>query len=265
MIVTGLQLDVAWEDPQENFRRAADLALRAAGGGARLIVLPEMFATGFSMRAEEMSRHAGATRDFLRGLAEEHGAFVLGGFAEPGEPRPRNACSLYAPDGEERLHYQKIHPFTLGGEPAHYSAGEALASATVEGLRVTPFICYDLRFPELFRAAAARTDLFVVIASWPRRRRDAWSVLLRARAIENQCFVLGVNRVGVVNGEPHSGDSALFDPFGAELAAASDVPALVSGEVDAAAVLRARAQFSFLADRRPDVYRRLDSGAAPPG
>jgi predicted amidohydrolase len=172
-------------------------------------------------------------------------------------PRPKNALGLFGPDGRELLHYQKIHPFALAGEDRHYSGGEMLSTAVVDGVRVTPLICYDLRFPELFRVAATRTDLFVVIANWPEKRHQAWSTLLSARAIENQCFVLGVNRVGEAGGEPHSGDSALLDPFGLLRAAVSRDPAMLLGSVDAAEVARARERFPFLRDRRPELYARL--------
>jgi predicted amidohydrolase len=257
MIVAGVQFDLAWEDPTENFRRAVPLVERAAAGGARLVALPEMFATGFSMNAALCASHADATKRWLGELAKRLKLHVIGGFAEPGSPRPGNALGLFGPDGRELAHYRKVHPFALAREDVHYAGGDSLATATVEGVRVTPVICYDLRFPELFRAAATRTDLFVVIANWPEKRRHAWSTLLAARAIENQCFVLGVNRVGEAGGEPHSGDSALLDPFGLTRASASHGSTAVLADVDAAEVAKTRERFPFLKDRRPDVYSRL--------
>jgi len=250
MIVAALQLDIAWESPDENFARATALAEQATD--ARLLVLPEMFATGFSMNTAAIAPHADRIRAFLSDLAKRRQVWVMGGYADSGaDPldRPRNACSLYDPQGNEQLRYHKIHPFSMAGEQEHYDAGTSVFTIDVEGVRVTPFICYDLRFPELFRAAAANTDLFCVLAHWPTVRRDAWQILLRARAVENQCYVLGVNRVGEANGLAYSGDSALIDPFGVSLAS--------TGPVDAAKVAAAREQFSFLADRRPDVYRSL--------
>jgi predicted amidohydrolase len=257
VIVAGLQMDVAWEDPPANFERAARLAERAVGAGAELLVLPEMFATGFSMAADRTSAWAGETRAALAALASRHGVWVLGGYADPGETRPRNACSLFRPDGGEALCYHKLHPFTLAGEDLHYDAGEQVFTVPVAGLAVTPLICYDLRFPEPFRAAAEATDLFVVIASWPAPRREAWRTLLAARAIENQAFVLGVNRVGEGDGLSYRGDSMLVDPFGRVLASAAEQEAVLVGEVDAAAVSEARERFSFRADPRPAVYDRL--------
>jgi omega-amidase len=258
MIVAGLQFDIAWEDPDENFRRVEELAAMAVDDGARLLVLPEMFATGFSMNTEVLCDHTDRIREFLSDLARRHETFVIGGYAEPGDPRPRNACSLTDPTGAETLRYRKIHPFSLANEQEHYDGGDAVHTIEVDGLRVTPLICYDLRFPEPFRAAAAGTDLFVVIANWPRKRREPWSLLLRARAVENQCFVLGLNRVGEAAGEFHSGDSALIDPFGRTLVEKADEPGIVSGHAHAAAVADARKRFSFLADRRPEVYDKLN-------
>ena len=258
MIVSGLQLDIAWEEPAENLRRAEELATRAAAEGARLLVLPEMFATGFSMRAEAMAEHAPAVRAFLAETAVRHHVWMVGGYAEPGDRRPANACSLVAPDGSERLHYRKIHPFTLAHEPEHYEAGEVLQTAEVEGVRVTPVICYDLRFPELFRAAAAATDLFVVPANWPERRSHAWRTLLAARAIDDQAWVLGVNRVGEAEDNAYRGDTSLLDPWGRVTVTLISEPGVVTGEVDPAVVREARERFPFLADRRPEVYRRLE-------
>jgi len=257
--IAALQLDIAWEDPPANLRRADALAGRAAAAGARLAVLPEMFNTGFSMAAERVAPHAQAAREGLADIAVRRGLWLLGGYAEPGEGggRPRNACSLVAPDGREVLRYHKIHPFSLAGEHHHYDGGTALPTADVDGVRVTPLICYDLRFPEPFRAAAERTDLFVVIANWPEPRREAWRTLLRARAIENQAFVLGVNRAGQGDGLAYAGDSALVGPLGATLGELGPGEGVLLGAVDAAAVAEARARFAFLADRRPGVYEGL--------
>lgn len=257
MIVAGLQLDIAWEEPDENLRRTTALAAQAVDAGAEMLVLPEMFASGFTMRAGAMAQHAHRVVDYLEELAQRHRVFVIGGYAEPGEERPANACSVFSRTGTELAHYRKIHPFTLAHEPEHYEAGSELATVELEGLRTTPLICYDLRFPELFRAVADATDLFVVLANWPERRSHAWRTLLQARAIDCQAWVLGVNRVGEAEGHPHRGDTALVNPWGEVVASLAHEQGTVLGEVDAAAVRKAREHFSFLADRRPEVYQRL--------
>ena len=251
-------MDIAWEHPAENFRRAEVLTKEAVDEGARLVVLPEMFATGFSMNAELVSGFAEETRDFLSDLSARLAAFVLAGFVEPGNPKPANVASIFDPAGREILKYRKIHPFSLAGEDEHFLAGESVETVEVEGVRVTPLICYDLRFPEPFRMVAANTDLFCVIANWPRSRRQHWSALLKARAIENQVFVLGVNRAGTGDGLEYTGDSVLLHPMGEELATVkTGSTGCCSGEVNAAEVARIRTEFSFLRDRRPEVYREL--------
>ena len=258
MRVAGIQFDMVWEDPAANLPRAELRVEEAAAAGARLVVLPEMFATGFSMSAVEMAAHAAAIRSALASLARRHRVWLLAGFAEPGAGRPHNACSLITPDGDEALHYRKIHPFTLAGEQEHYEAGAALVSADVEGVRVTPTICYDLRFPEIYRAAATGTDLFVVIASWPDRRSFAWRTLLAARAIDCVAWVLGVNRVGTdPYAVPHRGDTSLVDPMGQAVAALAWEEGVVAGDVDAERSRELRRRLPFLEDRRPEVYAAL--------
>ncbi len=259
LVVGALQLDIAWELPEENFRRAAELAARAAASGARLLVLPEMFATGFSMNADETSRHEPACREFLGSIARRHEAWVAAGVVTGGAESPANSCLLFDPDGDERLRYDKVHPFTMAGEAERYVPGERLRTIDVDGLRVTPLVCYDLRFGELFRAAASTTDLFVVIANWPARRGHAWRTLLAARAIDCLAWVLGVNRVGEAKGVPHPGDSMLVDPVGEVVSRLHGQEGVVVASVDAETVARARDRYPFLDDRRPDVYRRLDA------
>jgi len=258
MKVAGLQTDIAWEDPAENFRRCEPLLAEAASSGVRLAVLPEMFATGFSMNADKVAPFAEATQEFLSDSARRLGIWVAGGFAEPFDPRPRNACAVFDPEGRKKLVYHKIHPFSLAGEHKQFTPGDAVPTVEIEGIRVTPLICYDLRFPEPFRLAASATDLFLVVANWPSPRISAWTSLLAARAIENQCYVLGVNRVGEGDEKQYTGDSALIDPMGACLDSASEEVALVSGEVHSQEVHDVRQHFSFLADRRPGTYRAIE-------
>jgi predicted amidohydrolase len=254
--IAGVQMDIAWEHPAENFRRAEALTEKAVDEGARLVVLPEMFATGFSMNAELVPGFAEETRAFLSDLSTRLATFILAGLSEPDNPMPANVALIFDPAGREVLKYRKIHPFSLAGEDEHFLAGERVETVEVESVRVTPLICYDLRFPEPFRVAAAKTDLFCVIANWPRSRRQHWSALLKARAIENQVFVLGVNRTGIGDGLEYTGDSVLLHPMGEELATVeAGSTGCCSGEVDALEVTRIRKEFSFLKDRRPEVFR----------
>jgi predicted amidohydrolase len=205
MRVALLQMDLAWEDVAENHRRAARLLAEAKEGGASLAILPEMFSTGFSMDAVRIAQPAGGPSEtFLRDQARALGLWILASVPERGEPAPRNMALLVSPRGSV-VKYAKIHPFSYAGEDKVYAAGDRVVTADVEGVRVTPLVCYDLRFPEPFRTAAGETDLFVVVANWPDPRREHWRTLLRARAIENQAYVVGVNRAGEGHGLRYAG------------------------------------------------------------
>ncbi len=257
MRVALLQLDLAWEDPPENRARAERRLEEAVDQGARLAILPEMFATGFSMRAEKIAEpEGGPTETFLRDAASRLGIHVLAGVAQRCEPLPLNRALLARPDGTvDRI--AKLHPFTFSGEEKVFGGGEGVATFDVDGIRVTPLVCYDLRFPEPFRVAAPGTDLFAVIANWPERRRAHWRTLLHARAIENLAYVAGVNRVGEGDGLVYTGDSALVSPWGETLLSAAGDEALLLGDVVHEAVVSARERFPALGDRRPAAYRLL--------
>lgn len=256
MKVALLQLDIAWEDVPANHARAAHLLGQAAALGARLAILPEMFATGFSMDGRRIAQpEGGPTETFLRGQAAALGLHLLAGVAETAEPLPANRALLVSPDGSVRR-YTKIHPFSFAGEETVMASGGEVATWEVDGLRVTPLVCYDLRFPEPFRLAAEETDLFAVIANWPERRRRHWSLLLKARAVENLAYVAGVNRVGEGDGLRYLGDSALVGPWGETVVSASGQETLLVAEVDPAWVAESRRKFPVLADRRPGSYRR---------
>ncbi len=257
MKIFGVQLDMQWEDKAANFARVRELVTRAAPPPGALVALPEMFATGFSMNAQAIAEnHGGETEQFLAALALEHQIFVIAGIVAPsGDGRGRNEAVVFSPDGnpESRplARYCKIHPFSFGGEDRHYAAGEGIALFAWQGFRVAPFICYDLRFPEIFRAAAKRdANLFVVIANWPQVREAHWLALLRARAIENQAYVLGVNRCGSDPKLHYAGRSQIIDPRGELLADAGNDESVISAELDLNDLETYRREFSALADMR---------------
>jgi predicted amidohydrolase len=251
-----VQMDLAWEDVAENHRRALRHLEEAETRGARLALLPEMFCTGFSMESGRIAQPPGGpSESFLRETAKKLGLWILASIPESGQPRPRNMAILAAPDGSV-FRYAKIHPFTFGGEDRVYTGGDRIVTVDVEGVRVTPFVCYDLRFPEPFRLAAEETDLFALVANWPEARREAWRTLLRARAIENLCYVAGVNRVGEGGGLRYVGDSAVVSPWGEVLVEGDASEAVLVCDVDPAVVREVRAKFPALSDRRPEAYRR---------
>jgi predicted amidohydrolase len=251
MKVAAIQHDIVWEDAHRTRARVRPLIAQAAADGARLIVAPEMFATGFSMRPERIAEdEGGPSEQFLLDQAAEHDAVLVASIAQRGaDGHFRNNAVLARPDGTV-CRYAKIHPFSFAGENERYAAGTEFVTVDVDDLRVSLFVCYDLRFADEFWARAPETDLYVVPANWPQPRHEHWRALLRARAIENQAYVLGVNRVGPAKDLPHAGGSALVDPMGSALFEGSADEAVLTGEVDAAVVREIRTKFPFLPDRR---------------
>lgn len=255
MKVLGIQFDIAWENKPANFAKVRQMLAQAAPESGSLVVLPEMFATGFSMNAAAIAELPGAeTTGFLTTLAREFCVTVLAGAAVLGiDGRPRNHALACAPDGSLLASYAKMRPFSPGGETDHYAAGDQVAIFRWNECSVSPFICYDLRFPELFRAAARAQapELFAVIASWPAKRVSHWVRLLQARAIENQAYVIGVNRVGNDPYFKYSGRSLIIDPQCEILADAGEIEGCVSAALDLPALRQYRHGLPFLADLRP--------------
>jgi predicted amidohydrolase len=252
MRIAVVQHDIVWEDRAANFARLAPQVARAAGAGADLVLLSETFSTGFSMTPGIGEPEGGPSAGFLAEQARERGIWAGGSCPEVADdgPLPYNSFVLAGPDGTVHR-YRKLHPFAHGGEHERFRAGEGPVTVTVGGLRITPFICYDLRFADVFWAAAADTDVYLVTANWPAARREHWTTLLRARAIENQAYVVGCNRVGTAgDGTAHTGDSRIIDPMGEVLASAAGTETLVLADVDAAEVTATRNRLRFLADRR---------------
>lgn len=252
MRIAGIQLDTVWEQPDASMARARPWIAAAAATGARLCVLPEMFACGFSMNTANIGEPPGGpTTRFLAEQARATGMWICGSVPErvEGEVGPYNTLVLCAPDGSEHR-YRKIHPFTFAGEHEAYAAGDAFLTVDIEGVRCTFFICYDLRFADEFWTTAKRTDCYVVVANWPSRRRLHWTALTQARAIENQAFVVAVNRCGTGAELEYAGDSRIVDPWGELLATAAGQETMILADVSAEVVADARARFPVLLDRR---------------
>ena len=251
MRIAAVQHDIVWEDREANFERLAPQVARAVGAGAELVLLTETFSTGFSMTPGIGEPEGGPSSRFLADRAAEHGVWVAGTCPEieDGEQLPFNSFVLAGPDGSTHR-YRKLHPFTHAGEHERFRAGEKPVTVQVGGLRITPFICYDLRFADVFWRAAPETDVYLVPANWPSPRRHHWQTLLQARAIENQAYVVGCNRVGTAgDGTEHVGDTRIVSPMGELLGTAAGVEAIVLADVDAAEVTATRDRLRFLADR----------------
>jgi predicted amidohydrolase len=250
--VAAIQHDIVWENPEANFERLAPWIATAVSARARLVLLTEMYSTGFSMRTDVTAEPVGGpSTQFLTSQAAEHGIWIGGSIPEitGDDDLPFNTLVLAGPAGEVER-YRKIHPFTFSGEHEHFAAGDSFVTVEIDGVRVTPFICYDLRFADEFWATAARTDCFVVPANWPDTRRHHWTALLAARAIENQAYVVGCNRVGDGGPLHYTGDSRIVSPMGDTLVTAAGGETMLLADVDPAVVAETRERFPFAQDRR---------------
>lgn len=250
MLVAAVQHDIAWEDKPANHDRVESLLAAAALPVGSFAVLPELGDTGFSFALDRIVDEA--TLPWAVRTARRFGIWLQFGWAERGDDgKGRNCTAIVRPDGTVACTYRKIHPFSFGREIEHYVGGDAIVGTIVGETSVCPFVCYDLRFPEIFRHAARDgAELFTVIASWPAARREHWRTLLLARAIENQAFVVGVNRVGRDPHLDYAGGSIVVGPLGEILAEADDREQVLVAEVDPGAARAWRTRFPALSDLR---------------
>lgn len=251
MRVAGVQLDIAWENPRANHDKVRGLVSSAKLPQGTLVVLPEMFATGFSMDVSKTEQ--GDTEAFLSALAKECRVHVCGGVVSRApDGRGLNHSVTFAPDGSRLDRYTKIHPFSFGGETVNYSAGAEVHVYKIGEVATASFVCYDLRFPEIFRNAVTRgAQLYTVIANWPEPREAHWLALLKARAIENQAFVVGVNRCGKDPKLAYSGRGQIIDPRGNVLADGGNAEGVFSADLDLPGLLQYRKEFPALQDMKP--------------
>jgi len=239
-----VQQSLAWQDAAAN-RAHFSRVLAPLAGTTDLVLLPEMFTTGFTMQPEVHAEVAdGATRGWMLQQAQLLDAAVGGSVAVNDQGRFYNRFMLATPHGDLHL-YDKRHLFRMGGEHRHYSAGGRAQVFEWRGIRLCPLVCYDLRFPVWSRRRAQlEYDLLTYCANWPAVRRHAWMTLLRARAIENQAFVAGVNRVADDGaGVAHAGDSAVVDFAGQPLAELGDRSGVSTVALDLAALRAWRDKF----------------------
>jgi predicted amidohydrolase len=252
MKVACVQFDIAWENKPANYAKVTQMLREAKLAAGSLVLLPEMFSTGFSMNVALIAEtKARETESFLSRTAKEFGVYLVAGIVTARDGLGRNEAVVFSPDGVEIARYCKMQPFNLGGEGKNYAAGNDIVTFQWNDFTVAPFICYDLRFPELFRAAAMRgAQLITVIASWPVMRIGHWVTLLQARAIENLAYVVGNNRSGKDPKLSYNGRSVIVNPHGDILADAGDGEKVISADVDVQNVIKWRADFPALADMR---------------
>ena len=245
MKITTLQQDILWSSPTENLQRA-DKAIDEAPI-SDLYILPEMFSTGFCTEPEGIAERDCTSLRWMQQNAKQMGAAIAGSIATEEEGVFYNRFYFVTPEGDY-AQYDKHHLFTYGGEHKCYQAGQERVVVEYMGVRILLAICYDLRFP-VWSRNRKDYDMAIYVASWPTPRVEAWKALLHARAIENQCYVVGVNRVGKDPYCQYSGHSAIIDPYGKTLAECNeDKECLLTVQIDMEVLKAFREKFPVLED-----------------
>ena len=258
--VTIGQMDIALGDPAANLKTVQELVAEAAARGTRLLVLPELWGSGYDLTraaelADELNTGLFAS---VAALARHYRIAICGSLLEwdAEEQRAYNTATLYDADGSLRGRYRKIHRFGLMDEDRYLGAGEELPLLSLPWGDTALAICYDLRFPEIFRRYALEGARLILLPSeWPVQRIEHWRTLIRARAIENQCFVVACNRVGSDRANTFGGRSAAVDPWGSVLVEGGAEAALLDATLDLSLADDARGRIPVWEDRRPHLYR----------
>jgi predicted amidohydrolase len=253
--ITLIQTELVWENIDSNLA-GFDAKIDAIKDDTHLIVLPEMFTTGFSMNAAELAQDMnGPSIAWIKEKSRQKNVDIVGSVIIKDDGKFFNRLLWAKPDGKI-FTYDKKHLFRMAGEEKVYSAGYKNITVELLGWKIRPFICYDLRFPVWTRNIANQYDAAIFIANWPERRSLHWKLLLQARAIENQCYVIGVNRVGTDgNGLPYSGDSSIFDPWGNILFQKSNQECTHTAELSCDVLEKSRESFPVWMDADNDLIR----------
>ena len=260
MKATCIQMDMQFCRPEENFRRAGELIEKAAREGTDVIVLPEMWNTGFFPRENLETlcdRDGKQVKEKIGALAAKYGVnIVAGSVANVRQGKVYNTAMVFDRSGTCVASYDKTHLFTPMGEDAFFTPGDHLCRFTLDGVSCGLIICYDIRFPELTRSLAVPgLDVLFVVSQWPNVRISHLRSLTTARAIENQMFVICCNSCGTAGQTVYGGNSAIIDPWGTTLALAGEQEQLLQAQCDLSEVRKIRTSINVFADRRPEIYR----------
>lgn len=257
MKIALTQMNIFWEDPARNREVCRRLTKNAKEQGCDWIVFPELTLTGFTMRPEEFGEAIyeddAPTCQFFRSLSMQYSISIAYGAIASDNGRYYNQLILLEP-AETLMMYSKLHPFSYGEEARHYTGGDQIAVCRQADILLSGFICYDLRFPEIFQIASKDAVIIFVIANWPEERISHWYSLLQARAIENQCFIMGVNRTGQGGGLSYPPSSVAFNPYGERITTESNEE-LLYADIDPALADQYRREFPVRSDRRSGFYR----------
>ncbi|MEO8398875.1 MAG: carbon-nitrogen family hydrolase [Ignavibacteriaceae bacterium] len=244
-----VQYNPLWENKEENKQKILRL-LDKNLDEVSLLIFPEMTLTGFTMKSSQFAEELkGKSFLFFSELSKKKNVHCIAGIIEKENGNFFNTLIHINVKGELVNKYQKIHPFSYAEEDKNYSKGKKVQTTTIDSWKIGLSICYDLRFPELFRFyGKEKVDLIINIANWPIARIEHWRTLLKARAIENQCFMIGVNRVGKDPTLDYSGYSSVYDPMGAEIISSSIEEKIITAYIDNELVTSTRKKLPFLND-----------------
>lgn len=260
MKIALISLDQKWEDKASNLLRCEELTALAAGVGADLVIFPEMTLTGFSMNTRSIAEDCAQspTVAAFGRLAREYSISAVAGVAIRNGDLAQNTLVAFGNDGAEKARYVKIHPFSFAGEDKIYQRGNRLSKMNMPEFQLGFSICYDLRFPELYSALAKDCEVLINIANWPQKRVGHWKTLLQARAIENQVFVIGVNRTGKdANELEYAASSSVINANGEFVNPIYSENELDIYEISRQELIQFRRSFSTRQDRLPDLYREF--------
>lgn len=251
------QMDIIWQDKKQNKEKCLEFIKKADFHGIDLLLFPEMTLTGFSMDTNDLGEgdylHS-PTVEWFRDNACAFNMNIGFGYIEKTEGKGLNNFCIVSSQGKVLSSYSKIHPFSFGEESKFYVGGEDFCITEINDICIGSTVCYDLRFPELYQILSKKAQIIAVIANWPKQRRDAWTTLLKARAIENQCYIAGVNKVGNWGKTAYSGDSMIISPLGEILCSSTEKEELIFADIHKSKVSELRNSFKVKQDRREELY-----------
>jgi omega-amidase len=257
--ICSAQISGIWEDPEKTLKKVEIFIHHAAGSGADLICFPEQFATGWDPRSgQNVQTIDGQIISSLRAMAKDNAIAILGSFRERHDPLPKNMVVAIGKDGGILGTYAKMHLFSPGEENEGFTPGMELGSFTIGSLRCGIAICYDLRFPDLFRIYAQKgVQAVFVPAAWPHTRIRHWELFIQTRALENQIYVTGINTTGITPVDTYAGASITADPHGTVICRANEAEQLLFCDLDPSVVEEARKSLPVAKDRKDRVYEKL--------
>ena len=255
LLIIGIaQIDIAWENSMENMKKIEVFIKKASQSNVELVLFPEMSLTGFTMDINKLLLSEEQIINWIKLLAINNNINIGLGFSIKVDEKGKNKYTIISKSGEVLAIYTKIHPFTYSGEDDKYYKGNEICTCTINEFQITPFICYDLRFPEIFQIASRSSQIITVAASWPKSREEHWITLLKARAIENQCYVIGINRTGFGDGLEYNGKSIFVNPDGQILNEINSEEILIVNDLKIEKIKEVKECFDIKKDRREELY-----------